>query len=258
MKKILLLLGVFGILFGGGVINTRVVYAAESCGATANVGSDPNGGSDFRVNVRINTTNLTPSKRYKLLVEASGRLPAEITRFTADAGGDTQLSFNMSNISSVLGNQPNSVHFTVVSAFPNPSDPNAQFCQTTDVILASDPGSLPPNTNGNLPGHPDTGEIQCNNNTGINTAIGCIPITDQNALIGFFLKWALGIGGGIAFLLIIFAGFQIMTSRGDPNRLKAGQELMTSAIAGILLLIFSLVILRIIGVDLLKIPGFTS
>jgi len=49
-----------------------------------------------------------------------------------------------------------------------------------------------------------------------------------------------------------------MTSRGDPNQLKAGQELLTSAISGLLLLIFSLVILRIIGVDILNIPGFSK
>lgn len=90
----------------------------------------------------------------------------------------------------------------------------------------------------------------------IDTAIGCIPFGDQNSFVVFILKWAVGIGGGIAFLLIIVAGFQIMTSRGDPNRLKAGQELMTSAIAGILLLIFSVVILRILGFDILKIPTF--
>lgn len=91
---------------------------------------------------------------------------------------------------------------------------------------------------------------------GIDTAIGCIPIEDSNALIGFILKWAIGVGGGIAFLLIVLAGFQIMTSAGNPDRLKAGQELMTSAIAGLILLIFSVFILRIIGVDILGLPGF--
>jgi hypothetical protein len=101
-----------------------------------------------------------------------------------------------------------------------------------------------------------TGDVKCSDGNSIDTAIGCVPIGNQNALIGFFLKWGIGIGGGIAFLLIVVAGFQIMTSRGDPNRLKAGQELMTSAIAGILLLIFSLVILKIIGYDILGIGAF--
>jgi len=111
----------------------------------------------------------------------------------------------------------------------------------------------------NSSGSSNTGNNEIHGSCGddfINTAIGCIPISNSNALIGFILKWGLGIGGGIAFLLILVAGFQIMTSRGDPNRLKAGQELMTSAIAGILLLIFSLIILRIIGFDILKIGFF--
>jgi len=90
----------------------------------------------------------------------------------------------------------------------------------------------------------------------INTAIGCIPIGDTNALIGFILRWAIGIGGGIAFLLILYAGFMIMSSAGNPERLKAGQELMTSAIAGLIMLIFSVFILRVIGIDILKLGQF--
>jgi hypothetical protein len=96
-------------------------------------------------------------------------------------------------------------------------------------------------------------KVLCDDGVSIDTAIGCIPIGDTNALIGFILSWAIGIGGGIAFLLIIFAAFQIMTSSGNPDRLKAGQELMTSAIAGLILLIFSTFILRIIGVNILGI-----
>jgi hypothetical protein len=90
----------------------------------------------------------------------------------------------------------------------------------------------------------------------ISTALGCIPFGNQNAIIGWFLRWGMGIGGGIAFILIVVAAFQIMTSAGDPARLKAGQELLTSAIAGLIMLIFSVFILRIIGVDILKLPGF--
>lgn len=90
----------------------------------------------------------------------------------------------------------------------------------------------------------------------INSAIGCIPVKDTNAFMAWILKWAIGLGGGVAFLLIVYAGFMIMTSRGDPKRLSAGQELLTSAIMGLILLIFSVFLLKLIGVDLLKIPGF--
>jgi len=91
--------------------------------------------------------------------------------------------------------------------------------------------------------------------TDVNTAIGCIPL-GKEGLATFFLKWGIGVGGGIAFLMIIFAGFQIMASQGNPDKLKAGQELLTAAIAGLILLIFSVFILRFIGVTILQIPDF--
>jgi hypothetical protein len=87
----------------------------------------------------------------------------------------------------------------------------------------------------------------------VNTAIGCIPFGNPGAFAGFFLGWGVGIGGGIAFLLIVYAGFMIMSSSGNPERLKAGQELLTSAIGGLILIIFAVFILRVIGVNILGI-----
>ena len=95
--------------------------------------------------------------------------------------------------------------------------------------------------------------------TEIDTAIGCVPVLNDDggtAFAGFLLRWAIGVGGGIAFLLIIYAGFIIMTSAGNPDRLKAGQELLTSALSGLVLLVLSTFILRVVGIDILKIPGF--
>ncbi|MBI3956059.1 hypothetical protein HY339_02290 [Candidatus Gottesmanbacteria bacterium] len=71
------------------------------------------------------------------------------------------------------------------------------------------------------------------------------------------LNFGIGIAGGIAFLLIIFGGFQILTSAGNPERLNAGKELISSAITGLLMIVFSVFLLRIIGVDILGIPSFT-
>ncbi len=97
----------------------------------------------------------------------------------------------------------------------------------------------------------------CPSDKYISTAIGCINVLGgQNEFLGAVLKWAVGIGGGIAFLLIVYAGFMIMTSAGNPERLKAGQELLTSAISGLILLIFSIFILRFIGIDILGLNQF--
>lgn len=91
----------------------------------------------------------------------------------------------------------------------------------------------------------------------INTAIGCISVLESpESFAGDILKWAVGVGGGIAFLLIVYASFMIMTSSGNPERLKAGQELLTSAISGIILLVLSVFILEFIGVDILGLGEF--
>lgn len=87
------------------------------------------------------------------------------------------------------------------------------------------------------------------------TAFGCIQ-TDPQQLVGEVLRLGVGLGGGIAFLLILFGGFQILTSAGNPEKLTAGRELVTSAITGLLLVIFSIFLLRLIGYNIFGIPGF--
>lgn len=90
----------------------------------------------------------------------------------------------------------------------------------------------------------------------INTALGCIPASDLNE----FIKWILGklifVASGIAFLLMAFGALQILTSAGNPEKIKAGSELITSALSGLLFIILSLFLLKLIGVDILHIPGF--
>ncbi len=90
---------------------------------------------------------------------------------------------------------------------------------------------------------------------GAYTALGCIS-TDPQGFVSWLLGAVIGIAGGIVFLLILYGGFQILTSTGDPEKLTNGKEVIVSAIAGLLMIIFSVLLLKIIGVDILKIPGF--
>lgn len=87
------------------------------------------------------------------------------------------------------------------------------------------------------------------------TAIGCVS-TDPNKLVNTILPFGIGIAGGIAFLLILFGALQMMTSAGNPEKLNAGKELISAAITGLLLIIFSVFILQLIGFQILHIPGF--
>ncbi len=91
--------------------------------------------------------------------------------------------------------------------------------------------------------------------TGINTAVGCIPLGDRNAFLSFILRWALGISGGVSFLFIVYSGFIIMTAAGDKRKTQAGKEILTAALSGILLIIFSVFLLDFVGIRILRIPG---
>lgn len=88
---------------------------------------------------------------------------------------------------------------------------------------------------------------------GIDTAIGCIPYGAVTNTTSFFLKWAMGVGGAIAIFFIIVASLQIIMSSGNPDRLQSGKDLLTSSITGLLMIIFSVFILRVIGVNILGI-----
>ena len=136
----------------------------------------------------------------------------------------------------------------------------SQYCRLNAIYTRPDDWNpltegAPWNQGANQGSNPVASALGCRGDpNALDTAVGCIPIGEPDEFIAYVLRWAIGIGGGIAFLFILFAGFQIISSSGNPERLKAGQELMTSAIAGLVLLLFSVFILRFVGVDIL---GFT-
>ena len=95
-----------------------------------------------------------------------------------------------------------------------------------------------------------------NNKNGVWTAIGCISGDLSTVIKEKIFGLGVGFGGIVALLCIIYAAFQIQTSQGNPEKIKKGQELLTSCIMGLTLIIFSVFILKLIGVDILRIPGF--
>ncbi|MDO8269967.1 MAG: pilin [Candidatus Levybacteria bacterium] len=90
----------------------------------------------------------------------------------------------------------------------------------------------------------------------IDTAIGPIQLTPVGFITRLF-SIVLAIAGLGALLLIIFSGYRLMISRGNPEIIKGARETLTSAIVGLFFIIFSLVILSVIAGDILKIPGFS-
>ncbi|HSW88077.1 MAG TPA: hypothetical protein VLG12_02850 [Candidatus Saccharimonadales bacterium] len=90
----------------------------------------------------------------------------------------------------------------------------------------------------------------------VNTAFG-VWNTEPAQFVQSLFSILLSISGGIAILIIIIAGYTMITSQGDPEKVQGAREQITAAIIGLLFLIFSVVILEIIGVDILHLPGFS-
>lgn len=98
--------------------------------------------------------------------------------------------------------------------------------------------------------------FNCASSDGIWTGMGCLPLDIKTLINGFILTTGIGLGGGFALLCIIYAAFMMQSSQGNPEKLKKAQEMITSCIMGLMLIIFSVFIMRLIGVNILRIPGF--
>jgi len=77
---------------------------------------------------------------------------------------------------------------------------------------------------------------------------------EPTALVNKILEIAIGVSSGIALLLLISGALKVLTSSGDPKAVMEGKDTITSAIAGLLLILLSVAILNIIGINILGIP----
>lgn len=88
------------------------------------------------------------------------------------------------------------------------------------------------------------------------SAIGCLP-TDFSALVNkYVFTTGVGLAGGIAFIYFLYGAFLILTSSGNAEKMEEAKQIITSSLAGLILIIFSVFLLKTIGVDILKLPGF--
>ena len=130
------------------------------------------------------------------------------------------------------------------------------------TLVASDEGDTfncvceapPP---GSSPAPPGKGTCIVGGKGGIETAIGCIVVEGPSDFVESIFGLLLGIAGGVAFVLMIVGAFQVLTSTGNPEKIQAGRELITAAVTGLLLIVFAIFALRLVGAEVLKIPGFS-
>lgn len=92
--------------------------------------------------------------------------------------------------------------------------------------------------------------IGCNS---VFSGLGVSLSTNPLKLIPQIIEVILAIAGAIVIILIIRAGYKLMFSQGNPEKVQEAKDELTSAIVGLLFIIFSFVLLQFITNDLLKI-----
>jgi hypothetical protein len=80
---------------------------------------------------------------------------------------------------------------------------------------------------------------------------------DFVTLTKYFYEWGIALGGLATFVALVIAGFQYLTSMGEPARLAEARGKIRSAIFGLILLLGSWIILNTINPQLLSFNPIT-
>lgn len=131
------------------------------------------------------------------------------------------------------------------------SPQNSQFC---NAYLLPDKNA---NAQQLLSNKEYVGCVDCFAGGGFWSALGCVYTNNISSFIqDNIFGLGLGLAGFVSLLCIIYSAFNLQLSRGNPEKIKNAQQMLTSCIMGLVLIIFSVFILRTIGVNILRIPGF--
>lgn len=90
----------------------------------------------------------------------------------------------------------------------------------------------------------------CRVQGGVWTGIGCTDTTPAGLITGL-IRIVYGVMGGVALIMLIYAG--IMYQTGNEANVKKARESIIRTITGLIVLTFSILILRIIGINVLDI-----
>jgi hypothetical protein len=74
-----------------------------------------------------------------------------------------------------------------------------------------------------------------------------VPLTALNGTFNNIVGVALGFAGIGLFIMLLIGGFKFITSGGDPKAAGAAKQTLTYAIAGMVLIACSYLIVKIVG-----------
>ncbi len=233
---------------GAGQANNQINLVAKRTGGDLAVGQgSTNAQGAYQID--ISTTNLLPNQQYNI----------EATVNIKDQAATAYSTLIINSDGSTAGGTNGVTGFPEIGGGACQNKPGLTCTTSTGTACYTQNGD-PVDVNITDPKKyvytdKKSGKLIDEKQIGVLTAIGCIPNQPQ-LLVQSLLKVVLLMSGGIALLLMGFGAIGMITSAGNPEALKAAQGRFTSAIIGLLFIIFSVLLLQIIGADILSIPGF--
>jgi hypothetical protein len=98
--------------------------------------------------------------------------------------------------------------------------------------------------------------LACAKYGGFPSALGCMPMDKVDRFLGEgVLSIGISIAGAFSVLCIIFGAIQFQLSAGESAKVQKAQKLITQCVLGLLIILFSIFLLRFVGVNLLRIYG---
>ena len=82
--------------------------------------------------------------------------------------------------------------------------------------------------------------------------INCSGQTDFSNTLQTVLNWIFGIIGIVAVIMIILGGFSLMTSSGDPGKVKKGKDTILYGIIGLVVALLAFAIVNFVLVNVFK------
>jgi len=78
-----------------------------------------------------------------------------------------------------------------------------------------------------------------------------------NQIVAWFYYFIVGVAGLSAFVMLVWGGFQYLTSAGNPTAIGDAKDRIKSALLGLLIILISWLILQVINPELTILRGPT-
>jgi len=93
-------------------------------------------------------------------------------------------------------------------------------------------------------------QVEWPDSPGIPNGTSLDPNSELPQLIRYLYEWGIALGGLAVFVVLVYAGFQYLTSAGSPAQMTEAAERIKSAVIGLVLLLGSVLILNTINPEL--------